>query len=183
MKKLAYAIAILICGTAMAQDKPKEVKEEAEIKTIKYKDADGVTEKKIKVVKREEGEVKLKEGDAKKVNQTRVPSDKKVEKTLMVDADGDNTFETLKKETFFMGGEGNYKFSPNKTGFTIVSSTDANTAGNAWATSNGYYLIRSEEIPNGVGHFNADGDFVVEYFCTESECVKTITYSKKDSDS
>ncbi len=178
MKKLAIAIVILISGTAIAQEKPKEVKEEAEVKTIKYKDADGVTEKKVKVIKREESEVTLEADDAKKVNQSRVSSDKIVEETVMVDDDGDDAFETLKQETYFVSSNGNYKFSPKKSGFTIVSKQNTDTSANAWETSNGYYLVRGEAIPNGVGHFNTDGNFIVEYYCTDSQCIKTITYNK-----
>lgn len=183
MKNLIYATVILLCGTAIAQEKPKEVKEEVKIKTIKYKDANGVKEKKIKMVKREEGSVKLKAGDSTKVNQSRIPSSTKVEETLLVNSNGDDTFKILDTETYFMSSNGAYRFTPSKSGFSIISKQNDDNAAEAWETSNGYYLIRGEDINNGIGHFENDGSFVVEYYCSDSDCVKKITYNRDQDDS
>ena len=47
MKNLLYLGALLICTSAIAQEKPKEVKEETEVKIVKVKDNDKTTEKKV----------------------------------------------------------------------------------------------------------------------------------------
>ncbi|MEW4924456.1 hypothetical protein [Algibacter sp. 2305UL17-15] len=185
MKNLAYAFVLLICGTAMAQEKPKEVKEEATIKTIKYNDGQEIKEKKVKVVTRETTNVKLDENDAQKVNQERLPDTKKVEKMVMVSGDPNTSYELLLKETNYISEDKNYKFTPSDKGFDISFDNNNNefeVTGKAWNSSNkGSYLVKGDNY-NGVGYFNTKGEFVVEYYDEDSQSIKTMTYKEKEDD-
>lgn len=182
MKNLIYLLALLFIGNVMAQEKAKEIKQETKVKVIKTKNGDETSEKKVKVITRETSDVKLDENDEKKINQNRVNATKKVEKMIMIDDDKDHDYDTLTKETYYVSGEGNYKFTPNNKGFDILFDNDENKfvkIENAWATSaSGNYIIRGE-MHNGIGYFDKNGNFVVEYFDEDSKTVKKMTYSKE----
>jgi hypothetical protein len=185
MKNLIYVLALLLAGNVMAQEKPKEVKQETKVKVVKTKNGKETTEKKVKVITRETADVELSKNDENKVNQNRVNATKKVEKMILVDDDKDADYDFLTKETYFVSGDKNYKFKPNKKGFDIVFDNDNDKfvkIGKAWATgTNGNYIIRGK-VNNGIGYFNENGDFVVQYFDESSKSIKKTTYSKDDSD-
>ncbi|MEP3836944.1 MAG: hypothetical protein ABJM36_04825 [Algibacter sp.] len=181
MKNLALIVLLIFSSTIMAQEKPSEIKEEVEVKTIKYKDSDNTTESKVKVITRETSNVKLKDADAKKVNQDRVLSTKKVEKMIMVDDDADADYDFLTKETYYVSGDKNYKFTPNKKGFDIAFNTNTNEfvkTANAWESSaNGHYIVRGDN-KNGIGYFDSEGNFIVEYYDNHLEDIMKIKYNK-----
>lgn len=184
MKNIVYMAALLLCGTAFAQEKPTEVKEEAKVKVVKTKEGDKHIEKKVKVVTRETANVELNKNDKDKVNQSRVPATKKVEKMVMVDDDADHSFDTLTKETYFVSGDENFKFSPSNQGFDIAFDNDNDKfvrIGKAWSTTaNGTYLIRGK-MHNGIGYFDKDGNFVIEYWNKDSEQMEKMTYSRSNA--
>ncbi|MFD1162187.1 hypothetical protein [Hwangdonia seohaensis] len=185
MKNLIFAFALLFIGSAMAQEKPKEVKQETKVKIVKTKNDKETSEKKVKVITRETADVKLDKKDENKVNQNRVNATKKVEKMVMVDDDNDADYDVLTKETFFVSGNETYKFTPNERGFDIIFDKDENEfvkIGKAWSTSaSGNYIIRGE-MHNGIGYFDKNGNFVVEYFDDASKRIKKMTYSKESKD-
>lgn len=181
MKKIVYVISFLMVGTVMAQEKPTEVKEESVEKVVKTKDGKKDSEKKIKVVTRETSNVELDASDANKTNQDRVQSTKKVEKMVMVDDDGDNDYDVLAKETYFVKGDESYKFSPSNQGFDIAFDNDKKEfvkIGKAWSTnSSGTYLIRGK-AHNGIGYFTEDGNFVIEHYDKDSNSIVLTTYTR-----
>ena len=182
MKKLAILFALVISASAFAQEKPKEVKEETEIKTVKIKEGNDTKEHKLKVVTRETANVELDARDRKKVNQDRVEAPKKVEKKVFVDNDDDNSYDLLSKETYYIIGDEKYRFTPNNNGFDIAFNRDAEKfvkVGKVWATSNdGYYLLNGQ-LHNGIGYFDKDGNFTIEYYNKETDKIEVKTYMRK----
>lgn len=182
MKNTIYMLAILICGTAFAQEKPTQIKEEVKTKTIKNTNG---KEEKIKIITRETSDVKLNKADKNKVNQSRISAIKKVDKMVMVDNDEDAAYDFLTKETFYISGDNNYKFSPNKKGFNITyndNNSDYVKVGNAFITSaNGNYIVRGK-VENGLGYFDNEGNFIVEYYDENSKGIKQKTYKKENED-
>jgi len=183
MKHVIFLSAIVFCTAAMAQEKPKEVKEEAEVKIIRVKDSDKTTEKKVKVVTRETGTVELDENDKNKVNQNRIASPTKVEKMVMVDDDDDNNYDVLKKETYFVLGDEKYTFTPNNSGFNMAFNSIDNTSIKvikALTSSNqGYYIINGD-MYSGIGYFDANHNFVVEYYNKDTNVIEMKTFKKID---
>ncbi len=182
MKNLTYAMALLVCGTAMAQEKPTEITKETAVKIVKYKDGDELKEGKIKVINKETSHVKLDAEDANKINQDRVPAETKVVKTVMIDNDKDKAYDLLTTETFYVNEDSSYRFSPDESGFMMALSDDQNEfveIGKAWNTkSQGNYIVRGETY-NGVGYFDKDGSFVVEYYDEDTESIKIMKYDEK----
>ena len=184
MKNLIYISAFLLCANLMvAQEKPKEAKEETEVKVVKIKDGEKTTEKKVKVVTRETGTVKLDAKDKNKVNQSRVNSVSKVEKMIMVDNDIDGDYDYLTKETSYKLGDKEYLFKPNNRGFDIAFNKNKSkfvTTETALSTNeNGHYLVNGETYA-GIGYFNKNGDFVIQYYNKESDTIETKTYILAD---
>lgn len=183
MKNVIYLSALLLSTTMLAQEKPKEVKEEAEVKIIRVKDSDKTTEKKVKVVTRETGTVELDEKDKNKVNQNRITSPTKVEKTVMVDDDEDNNYDVITTETYFVLDDKKYLFTPNSTGFDVAFSATDNKSSKvirALTSSNqGYYIVNGD-MYSGIGYFDSNQNFIVEYYNKNTNGIEMIVYKKID---
>lgn len=181
MKNYIYIVVLLISGATIAQEKPKDVKIETIEKTIKYNDGDEVTESRLKVISRETSEVKLASDDKNKLNQERVPTRKKVETMILVDDDSDSDYDFITKETKFSNENKNYKFTPSIEGIDITFDNNSNEfipVGKAWNSQKpGSYVVKSETY-NGIGYFNQEGDFVVEYYNVDTQSLKTMVYEQ-----
>ncbi len=179
MKNTIYMLALFVVGTAFAQEKPSEVEEKVETKTIKVNDGEKITEKKVKVVTRETNSVELDKKDENEVNQNRVNSISKVEKMVMIDDDEDGDFDFLTKETSYKIGDKSYLFKPNDRGFNIAFNNNESkfvTIENAFNTNKkGNYYINSAAY-NGIGYFDNSGNFVIEYYDKDSDSLKSKTY-------
>src|SRR5690606_12409772 len=176
MKHIISMGLFLVARTLFAQEQPKEIKEEIEVKTVKVKDSDKTTENKVKVVTRETSKVELDEKDKNKVNQNRLPATSTVEQRVYVD----NT--VLENETSFKMDDGNYVFYPNATGFEMSQSTSNNQSqniGKSWASSmKGYYILEGAS-QYGIGYFDQNGNIVTEYYNKDTKQVEVKTYLKK----
>ena len=179
MKNLIMALLLLIYGSAFAQEKPKEIKQVTTEKTVKVKDNEGTKEAKMKVVTRETADVALDEEDKHKINQDRVNVPKKVEKMVMVN-DGGEAYNLLSKETYFVMEDDNYMFVPTQKGFHISSNNNESAdIGKAWSTSvDGYYILNGGQ-KNGIGYFDDDGNFTIEYYDKKADAVIVETYLRK----
>lgn len=182
MKRTIFAFAILICGTAMAQEKPTEVKKETAVKKVKFKDEGETKEGKIKVVSTETSNVKLDSTDTNKINQDRVAARKKVTTTVMIDNDTDSAYDILSTETYYINADKSYKFSPDESGFMMALGNDKNEfveIGKAWnSKKSGSYVIKGKTY-SGIGYFDKNGNFIVEYYDEDSESIKTETFEEK----
>ena len=181
MKNLLFIAALMISGTLFAQEKPTEVKQVTEVKTVKTSHGQKITEKKEKVVTRETSDIKLDENDKNKIDQDQVNSITKVEKEVYVDNDDNSGYNFLAKETYYISDGGNYAFSPNKKGFNINFNSENDKSveiGKSWVSSNEAYYIVDGETHSGIGHFNIKGDFVVEYYNKDTKQVEVKTYLK-----
>lgn len=184
MKNILLVFAMIVFGTTIAQEKPKEVKEETKVKTVKVKTDEGTTERKVKVVTRETGNVELDEKDKNKVNQDRRKSPVKVEKTTSIDNDSDAYYDISSKETYYKLDDEGYMFSPNKKGFDIAYSNKHSrfiNIGRAWNTSSGKHYIVHENKQKGIGYFDTEGNFVVEYYNKNTDVIEVKTYNRSNS--
>lgn len=181
MRHLILVSAILFCTATIAQEKPKEIKEESEVKIIRVKDSDKTTEKKIKVVTRETGTVELDENDKNKVNQNRIDSPVKVEKTVMVDDSEGNGYDLLQKETYYVLGDEKYLFSPNDNGFDMAFNPHNNTSvkvTKALTSSNKRYYIINGDMYSGIGYFDSNENFIIEYYNKDTNTIEMKTFKK-----
>lgn len=173
MKYLMYIAAFLFCFTAFAQEKtdtknnnPKDVVEETKVKTMKVeKNGKVVSEKKVAVTTKKEQEVKTAIEPDHYENSTRLDTPVKVTKTVKIDSDNDPFFDSETTMVTYKMNDQDYAFTRNDAGFIITfNGEDATVYGNARLTSlNGYYLLNADNF-SGIGYFNSEGNFVVEYY-------------------
>ncbi len=181
MKNLFLIAAFILSGTLLAQMEPTEVKKETEVQTVKTNHGGKVTKKSVKVVTKETANVELDKNDKDKIDQNRVGATTKVEKEVYVDNGDSSGYNMLTKETYFVSDGGNYAFSPNEQGFGMTFNPENEASveiGNSWISSNeGYYIVEGE-TQSGIGHFNANGDFVLEFYNNETRQVEVKVYKK-----
>lgn len=185
MRNILFVFAMLTFSIFQAQETPKEVKVETETKTVNVKTSEGTTEKKLKVITKETSDITLDDQDMNKVNQNRLKSDVLVEKTIMIDNDGDSNYDVLTTQTYYKLGNSGYRFSPNEKGFDISFSDEESKfkrVGNAWNTSASQYYIVNDDMHSGIGHFDTNGNFVIEYYNKELDVVEIKTYEKASLD-
>tara|TARA_R110002049_G_scaffold68166_2_gene176862 strand:+ start:4724 stop:5257 length:534 start_codon:yes stop_codon:yes gene_type:complete len=176
MKNLSFITVLLISGTLLAQEIPKEVKQETQVTTVKTNNGEKITAKSVKVVTKETSDIKL-----DKSSQDRVKSSTKVEKEVYVDNDDNTGYKFLTKETYYISDGGHYAFSPNDQGFRINYNPDnaaSVESAKSYASSNEEYYIVEGEKHSGIGHFNTNGDFVVEYYNKDTQQVDVKVYQK-----
>jgi len=174
---------VLSVGAYVQEKKPKEVKEETEVKVVKVKDNEKTTENKVKTVTRETANVELDEKDKNKTNQDRVNSISKVEKEVYVDNDKNDNYDFLTKETFYKFDDKEYVFTPiTNRGFGIaynMKNRKAVEMGNSYITSvDGYYIVENKNH-SGIGHFDENGNFIVEYYNKATKQVEVKSYLKE----
>ncbi len=181
MKNLFLIAAFILSGTLLAQMEPTEVKKETEVKTMKTNHGDKVSKKSVKVVTKETANIELDKKDKDKIDQSRVKATTKVEKDVYVDNDDKTGYTMLTTETYFVSDGGTYAFSPNEKGFGMNYNPEDDASveiGKSWASSNQGYYIVDGEAHSGIGHFNANGDFVVEYYNKDTQQVEVKVYKK-----
>lgn len=101
-------------------------------------------------------------------NATRIFPEVKVTKTVRVDNDRDPFYESKNTIIYHTTDDGSYAFKANDKGFMITDKDDAKT-GSAILSFNKKYYILDIDNYSGIGYFNNDGNFVVEYYDSDSE--------------
>lgn len=156
----------MFAGIAIAQEKPKNVSEETTVKTTKTNDGSKITESKVKVTTREEQNIEFEEGDKNKTDKDIIETPVKVTNTLEVDNDKDQYYDSKVEISHYEYDGHKYNFSKDENGFLITTDANDNTLniGNAIrASRENHYLFRDENR-TGVGYFNKEGNFAVEYY-------------------
>ncbi|QRM90210.1 hypothetical protein FG167_13515 [Lacinutrix sp. WUR7] len=171
MKNLIYIFSLLMCTGIYAQNNPVDVLDETTVKTVKVKEDGKLIEKKVKVNTVQKQEVKIDPKDRYKLNGYRIDTPVKVTKTVMVDNDKDPQYDTKTKVTYYKFNDVDYAFIPDEKGFIVsVKNGDKKTPfGNArYSDRNRSYIVTTEEY-TGVGYFDKDKTFVIEYYDGESD--------------
>ncbi|MCX7549548.1 hypothetical protein [Xanthomarina sp. F2636L] len=182
MKHIIYITAFLIPMAFMAQEKPKNVSEETTTRTITVDDGKEVVEKKVKVTTREEQKIELAESDKNKVNQAIVDSPAKVTQTVQIDDDMDPFYDSETQSIHYSFNDEKYLFKRNNEGFLVseIGSTTKDNYGHVMNTSrSNNYVFKSTDY-NGIGYFDSNNNFIVEYYDADSNTIvkKVFTLSK-----
>ena len=181
MKNLKYiTLGIFLISTSVfAQNKNKQQKEEVEVKTTKIKDNEKTVENKVKTITIENSDVVLDKKDEFKTNQKRVESPSKVEKMVMIDNDADNAYDLITKDTYYKLGNKKYVFMPNKKGFDMAFDNNGDEfvkIGKAIHAHKSDHFIIKDKKRTGIGSFDADGNFMVQFYNESNDNVEVKTY-------
>lgn len=176
MKNLIYIFSLLIGLGAYAQNNnPVDVTEETTVKTVKEKVNGKIVEKKIKVKTLQTQEVKIDPKYRYDLNGKRMDTPIKVTKTIQVDKDNDVAYDTKTKVTYYKFKDKDYSFIPDEQGFVVsVKEGDKDvTFGTARYSAKNMSYIFTTDTYTGVGYFDENKTFVIEYFDGKSDGLVT----------
>ena len=163
MKHLIYAFSLLMVTGAFAQDKPVDKVEETKVKTMKVKKDGKIIEKKVKVTTKKEQEVITDSTYEGTIDAPRVFPKVKVTKTVSIDSDNDPFYDTTDTIVYYKKDDSRFSFKSSDNGFMMSDENDE-MYGSAKRSSQSQYYILNFNNNSGLGYFNADGNFVVEYY-------------------
>lgn len=180
MKKLILIMSCLTFGILSSQnvDKQKTTKVTTVTDTINGK----AVERSVKVVTEKEQLIKTDPSDAGKIDADRVFPPTKVTKTFYIDNDNDPFYDKVKKVKYYeMDGE-TYAFKSSDSGF-LISSIDDEKNEKASGSANKslrtpYYVITSSKF-DGVGYFDDNNNFVIEYYDGREKKLKAVEFSEQ----
>ncbi len=167
MKNLIYLLAFcLVTGVYAQEKKPVDKVEKTKTKTIKVNKNGKVIENKVKVTTSKEQAVMTTPNDSSNINNSRVYPKVKVTKTIQIDNDYDPFYESENKIVYYTDEDGKYAFTQSKNGFEMRTAENE-SFGYAVKSANNMFYILDVENYSGVGYFNNEGNFVVEYYNSE----------------
>ena len=119
MKNVIYISLFLVAGTIWSQEKPKNVSEKTIVKTVNTNDGSKINAKEIKVTTREEQNIEFASADENKIDKDIVVSPVKVKKTIKINDDMDNSFNSKSEVTYYEYEGQQYNFSKVNNGFSV----------------------------------------------------------------
>lgn len=164
MKKLILSVFILTSFVLNAQT--DKVVTSTVKKDVKISEKGVPYATKVKVVTEKTEENKFDPAQKHQLNQDRIPSPVSVTKTVMIDNDKDPFYEKSVKIKYYTYKGRKYSFNVEDNSVLIHYNLDDNDIVSARAfksRNNRFYIINGAEF-NGVGYFNTEGDFVIEYY-------------------
>lgn len=183
MKYLVYSLVFLFSAGLYAQDKdPVDKMEETKVKTVKVEKDGKMVEKKVKVTTAKEQKVKSEIEPDHYENSTRIDTPVKVTQTVAMDNDDDPFYDSESTIQYYQLGNNKYTFTQNEGGFIVTSMVDDEKMvyGNARLTSQNRYYILNTDTYSGLGYFNSQGDFVVEYYDDNLDAMVIKTFSSSE---
>ena len=178
MKYLIYISIFFVSMSFYAQDKPRSMSETTEVKTVKIDNGKEVVENKVKVTTKEEKSIKLDKKDAGKVNQDMVvDNDKTITKTIEIDNDSDPFYDSEIELVTYFKDDKEYSFIKNTNGFSVTAKRSEENVGKAYRSNlnSNYYIFNNSDY-SGVGYFDGGGNFVIEYYDTDSNSLLTTKF-------
>jgi hypothetical protein len=173
MKNVIYALIFLFVANVWAQQTPKNVSEESVVKTVKTNNGSKIIEKKIKVTTREEQNIEFAQGDENKRDKDVVDSPVRVKKTIEIDNDFDNSFDSKTEVAYYEFEGQQYNFKKVNNGFSVLvenNETPDNFGNIVKFKRENHYLFQNGN-DTGIGYFNEDGSFTIEYYDKDTRTV------------
>ena len=170
MKNVIYISLFLVAGTIWSQEKPKNVSEKTIVKTVNTNDGSKINAKEIKVTTREEQNIEFASADENKIDKDIVVSPVKVKKTIKINDDMDNSFNSKSEVTYYEYEGQHYNFSKVNNGFSVlVENNDTpNNFGNIVKFNRENHYLFQNDNDTGIGYFNEDGSFTIEYYDSDT---------------
>ncbi|MFD0964742.1 hypothetical protein [Pseudofulvibacter geojedonensis] len=159
-------IGLLSIGTVMSINAQTEIMKTSEVKKTQKVTNQGVSyNTKVKVITKKTKEKKLDPNQKHLLNQNLVGTPVTVEKTIMIDNDLDPLYDTKTKVKYFKYKGVKYDFLFNEENVLITYTLNDKTITSARmvkSVNNNFYFVEGKDF-NGVGYYNKEGDFVIEY--------------------
>ncbi|HLT32945.1 MAG TPA: hypothetical protein VKZ98_04065 [Aquaticitalea sp.] len=178
MKNLILLISFLMLTTTYAQKKPVDKMEETKTtKTTINKNGEKVSESTVKVTTKKEQEIKTVQRKGNTPDGDKVETPVKVTKTIQIDRDFDPFYDVNDKMIYYTYNDDKYTFASDSKGFLITSPENSTYGQARKSASNHFYLMTIKGHP-GVGYFDRNGTFVIEYYDKEKDAMIMESYER-----
>lgn len=171
-------MSFLIVSSAFAQNAPIETTNETIIKKVKIENQDDVITNKVRVETTKEQLVMTDSSFGSSTNADRVFPKVKVTKTINIDNDKDPFYDSDAIIQYYILNDDTYEFKTNNKGFTIFKNNMDPFAMATRSNSGQFYFLTMEPY-TGVGYFDENSNFIVEYFNSETGINITETFEVK----
>ena len=164
MKNLILS-TIMLTGTILYAQTDKMITTKTNKKTEVTKNGVAYSTK-VKVITEKSKNTQFDSNQKHQLNQNRVASPISVTKTVMIDNDMDPFYDKTTQIKYYNFKGKKYGFYVNKNSLLItyrLNNKDINSARAIKSKYNNYYVINGSDF-NGVGYFNKDNDFVIEFY-------------------
>ncbi len=177
MKTGILFAALLVTSLTWAQK--KDVTDETVIKKTVIKSENDQQEMVEKINVKQEQDIQMKEADAEKVDQSQEQTPVKVTTTKTME--GDDSVMVTENETLYKYDGKEFSFTSNTMGFTIGEKGSSATIHVYKSDRKNTYIIEAGGA-SGIGYFDTDNNFVIEYLGTDKKTLikKTYELSKED---
>lgn len=166
----------MVTGVYAQQKKPIDKMEETTTtKTTVNKNGEKVSENTVKVTTKKEQEIKTVQRKGNTTNGDKVDTPIKVTKTIQIDSDSDPFYDATNKTVYYNYNNDRFAFTSDSNGFLIASPNDPSYAEARKSASNHFYLMTIQGQP-GVGYFDSNGNFIVEYYDKENDAMVMESY-------
>jgi hypothetical protein len=179
MKKLM--LSILFIGAIGFINAQTEVIKTTEVKSQPEVTDNGVVyNTKVKVVTEKTKTNMFDPAQRHKLNQDLVTTPVAVTKTVMIDNDMDPFYDDKTKVRYFTYKGKKYGFyvDENRRDFLItyrLKSKDINSARAIMSNNKNYYIVSGADF-NGIGYFDTNRNFVIEYFDEKSNTLEVAVF-------
>ncbi len=171
-------MSFLLVSSAFAQSTPVEKTNETVVKKVKIENQDDVITNKVRVETSKEQMVMTDSSFGMSTNADRVFPKVKVTKTINIDNDKDPFYDADATIEFYILNDDTFEFKTNEKGFTIFKN-NMDPYAMATRSSSGQFYFLTMEPYTGVGYFDDDSNFIVEYFNSETGINITETFKVK----
>lgn len=174
MKTLFY-ISILLLGTySFAQTKPVDEMKTTQIKTQTVEEDGKLVTKQVKVVTEKKQEVKTDPSKSGQIDAPMIETPTKVTKTISVNTNNNGRFKALSKITYYTFNDHVYGLQTTNTGYELSRKVNNKNMpyGTARRTQNKDIYVITTKHYSGVGYFNQNNDFIIEYYDKDKKMIQ-----------
>jgi hypothetical protein len=174
MKKVIITAVLLVFGLTMNAQNKQVTKEST---TTRVTVNDGTKPRQVTRTESTEAvqNVELHDAESNKLNKDIKPTPVQVQKSTTVSGTGIPAQEIDRASYYQFNGQ-NYQFISDNSGYRIASP-DNTSMGVLRRTSNNNYIYRTKDRVS-VGHFDENGNFVVESYDDKTDGVTVETYTR-----
>ncbi len=166
----------MISNMYAQEKKPVDKMEETKTTTTTInKNGEKVSENTVKVTTKKEQEVKTVQRNGNTPDGDKIDTPIKVTKTIEISSESDPFNNSNDKIVYYNYNDEKFTFTPVNNGFSMTLPENSSYGQARKSASNHFYLMTIKGHP-GVGYFDNDGNFVVEYYDSDNDTMVMQSY-------
>ena len=166
----------MISSIYAQEKKPVDKMEETKTTTTTInKNGEKVSKNTVKETTKKEQEIKTVQRKGNTPDGDKIDTPVKVTKTIEISSDSDPFNSASNNIVHYNYNDEKFTFTPDDNGFLMTLPENSSYGQARKSASNHFYLMTLNGHP-GVGYFNSNGNFVVEYYDKENDAMVIQSY-------